>query len=184
MNHALEPVLDVLRMRLEPSARMTPEHAKSHTTSVDLLMQRVVGLSPSARMTDDLIGDCARNCCMSLSSVVFAAVCNIAVGGKEVLQNLLRNLYAPLPIVGNAYGTPHPLSFVETLLATDPQDYPQFVEMVPLPPAPRHCCPFIYVAGRSSMKLCGCTLCAARPSFPCVKSALATLLNRFYGSRP
>jgi hypothetical protein len=65
---------------------------------------------------------------------MFAAVCNIAVGGKEALQNLLRNLYAPLPIVGNAYGAPHPLSFVETLLATEPQDYPQFVEMVPLPP--------------------------------------------------
>ena len=64
---------------------------------------------------------------------MFAAVCNIAVGGKEA-QNWLRNLYAPLPIVGNAYGAPHPLSFVETLLATEPQDYPQFVEMVPLPP--------------------------------------------------
>ncbi len=61
---------------------------------------------------------------------MLAAVCNIAVGGKEALQNLLRNLYAPLPIVGHAYGTPHPLSFVETLLATEPQDYPHFFEMV------------------------------------------------------
>jgi hypothetical protein len=47
----------MLRMRLEPTARMTPDHAKSYTTSVDLLIQRVVGLSQQAAMTDDLIGD-------------------------------------------------------------------------------------------------------------------------------
>jgi hypothetical protein len=60
MNHALEPVVNVLRMRMESPARMTPAHSQSHTTSVDLLIQRVVGLSPRAPMTDDLIGEGAR----------------------------------------------------------------------------------------------------------------------------
>lgn len=60
MNHALEPVLNVLRMRLETPARMTPAHCQAYTTSVDLLIQRVVGLSPRAPMTDDLIGTSRR----------------------------------------------------------------------------------------------------------------------------
>ena len=56
MNPAVAPVLDVLRLRLQPSARMSPDHAKAFTTSVDLLIQKVVGLAPGAAMTDDLIG--------------------------------------------------------------------------------------------------------------------------------
>ena len=58
--------MNVLRMRLEPSARMTPAHAHAHTTSVDLLIQRVVGLSPRAAMTDDLIGGGVRTRCVVL----------------------------------------------------------------------------------------------------------------------
>ena len=70
----------------------------------------------------------ADNCkCGALSiSLHVAALCNLAIGGKEALQTLLRNLYAPAP-------SPH--SFLETLLSVEEQLYPQFVEMVPPPAA-------------------------------------------------
>ncbi len=81
-------------------------------------------------MTDDLIGGGARTRCVGLVNSFFAALCNIAIGGKEALQNLLINLYAPIPIIGGMPGTPPPFSFVETLLSIPPPQYPQFFEMV------------------------------------------------------
>jgi hypothetical protein len=66
----------------------------------------------------------------SLYLTSFTALCNIAVGGKEALQTLLRNLYAPVPIIGRAYGNHPPFSFCGTLCSLDPQLYPQFFEMV------------------------------------------------------
>jgi hypothetical protein len=89
MNHALEPVLNVLRMRLESPAVMTPDHSQAYTTSVDLLIQRVVGLSPRAPMTDDLIG-AGRRSHPAHSSFVFDIVVQPFATSRLAAKRLFR----------------------------------------------------------------------------------------------